>query len=144
MTEARAVYRQGEEAVFAVLVNFSRRLQELEAKLSMNSAHSSKPPSTDNKLTKSKTTHKMSTGSIYNFLSTHHQKLKIFEDDVKSILLQEELQELLHSDETGININTKLNWRSCISTLKKNNIAVLQGRRDTLNSKAYIPVRVGC
>ena len=54
MTEARAVYRQGEDAVVAVLVNFSRRLQELEAKLSMNSTHSSKPPLADNKLTKSK------------------------------------------------------------------------------------------
>ena len=52
MTEA--VYRQDEEAVFAVLVNFSRCLQELEAKLGMNSTHSSKPPSIDNKLTKNK------------------------------------------------------------------------------------------
>jgi len=56
MTEAqaRALYRQGEEAVVAVLVDFSRRLQELEAKLGTNSTNSSKPPSTDNKLTNKK------------------------------------------------------------------------------------------
>lgn len=234
--EARAVYRQGEDAVVAVLVNFGRRLQELEAKLGMNSSNSSKPPSTDNKLTKTKTkagsnskrkrgaqsghkgsnlkisetpditdillpsncsccntslqkiesskvekrqvydlpdikmqiteyqshskecpkcnvlnkplfpkgveaatqygnnlksfisycstyqmlpyeriseliedmtSHKMGTGTIYNFLNTHHERLEVFENNVKSVLLQEEL---LHSDETGININAKLGW----------------------------------
>ncbi len=50
--EARALYRQGEEAVVAVLVDFGRRLQELEARLGTNSTNSSKPPSSDNKLTK--------------------------------------------------------------------------------------------
>ena len=34
--------------------------------------------------------------------------------------------------------------RSYISTLKKNNISVLQGLRDALAGKAYIPVGVGC
>ncbi len=234
--EARAVYRQGEDAVVAVLVNFGRRLQELEVKLGMNSTNSSKPPSTDNKLTKNKskttstsknkrgaqvghkgsnlkisatpditnillpfecscchaslkdarsskiekrqvfdlpdikiqiteyqahtkecpkcnalnkplfpntlnatvqygdnlksfisycntyqmlpyeriaemiedlTSHKMGKGTIYNFLSTHHEKLEIFENEIKPILLKEDV---LHSDETGINVNAKLNW----------------------------------
>ena len=34
--------------------------------------------------------------------------------------------------------------RSYISTLKKNNIAVLQGLRDALSGNAYMPVGVGC
>ena len=34
--------------------------------------------------------------------------------------------------------------RSYISTLKKNNISVLQGLRDALVGKAYVPVGVGC
>lgn len=35
-------------------MEFDARLTRLEEKLAMNSANSSKPPSTDNKLTKSK------------------------------------------------------------------------------------------
>jgi transposase len=34
--------------------------------------------------------------------------------------------------------------RSYISTLKKNNVAVLKGMRDALNGNAYVPVGVGC
>jgi len=34
--------------------------------------------------------------------------------------------------------------RSYISTLKKNNIAVLQGLRDVLAGNAYVPIGVGC
>jgi len=34
--------------------------------------------------------------------------------------------------------------RSYISTLKKNNIAVLQGLRDALDGKSYVPIWIGC
>ena len=34
--------------------------------------------------------------------------------------------------------------RSYISTLKKNNVAVLQGLQSALDGKAYVPVVVGC
>ena len=34
--------------------------------------------------------------------------------------------------------------RSYISTLKKNNLPVLQGLKDALRGKAYIPCKVGC
>ena len=34
--------------------------------------------------------------------------------------------------------------RSYISTLKKNNISVLQGLQSALDGKAYVPVVVGC
>ena len=33
---------------------------------------------------------------------------------------------------------------SYISTLKKNNVAVLQGLQSALDGKAYVPVVVGC
>ena len=52
--EARAIYHQGEEAVVAKLMEFDARLKRLEDIINMNSHNSSKPPSTDNKLTKTK------------------------------------------------------------------------------------------
>ncbi len=53
------------------------------------------------------TSHKMSIGSIYNFLNTHYDKLEEFETTLKQSLLQEDV---LHSDETGVNIKAKLYW----------------------------------
>ncbi|MDD1422815.1 DUF6444 domain-containing protein [Dolichospermum sp. ST_sed1] len=52
--EARDIYHQGEEAVVSKFMEFDARLTKLEEKLAMNSANSSKPQSTDNKLTKNK------------------------------------------------------------------------------------------
>jgi len=53
------------------------------------------------------TSHKISTGVIYNFLNTHYEKLESFEDNLKKSLLKEEL---LQTDETGVNIKAKLHW----------------------------------
>ena len=53
------------------------------------------------------TSHKMSTGTIYNFLNTHYDNLEKFEYELKSSLIKEDV---LHSDETGINIQGKLHW----------------------------------
>ena len=234
--EARDIYHQGEEAVVAKFMEFDARLKRLEEKLNMNSTNSSKPPSTDNKLTKTKkpstsqskkkrgaqaghkgnnlkmvttpdkiqklfptecscckhslanssslkfekrqlfdlpdvkmevteyqahtvecsrchtlnkadfpdkintttqygdnlksfvsylnayqmlpyeriaeiiqdvTSHKISTGTIYNFLNTHYDNLEKFEDELRCSLLNEDV---LHSDETGVNIKAKLHW----------------------------------
>jgi hypothetical protein len=52
--EARDIYHQGEEAVVAKFMEFDARLKRLEEMIGMNSTNSSKPPSTDNKLTKTK------------------------------------------------------------------------------------------
>jgi len=234
--EARDIYHQGEEAVVAKFMEFDARLKRLEEIIGMNSTNSSKPPSTDNKLTKTKkpstsnskkkrgaqvghkgkslkivatpdttkvllptncsccdsplkninsskyekrqlfdlpdvkiqiteyqahslkckkcstlnkaefpnninattqygdnlkslvsylnayqmlpyerivetiqdlTSHKMSTGTIYNFLNTSYEKLENFENRLKQSLLKEKV---LHSDETGVNIRAKLHW----------------------------------
>jgi len=234
--EARDIYHQGEEAVVAKFMEFDARLKRLEEIIGMNSTNSSKPPSTDNKLTKIKkpstssskkkrgaqaghkgkslkivatpdtvkellpincsccdnslkntnsfkyekrqlfdlpdvkiqvteyqahsikckkcntlnkaefpdnikantqygenlrsfisylncyqmlpyerivetiedlTSHKISTGTIYNFLNTYYDKLDKFEITLKESLLKEEV---LNSDETGINIKAKLHW----------------------------------
>lgn len=234
--EARNIYHQGEEAVVAKFMEFDARLKRLEEIIGMNSTNSSKPPSTDNKLTKTKkpstsnskkkrgaqvghkgkslkmvatpdkievllptscsccdsslkninsskyekrqlfdlpdvkmqiteyqahslkckkcytlnkaefpdninattqygdnlksfisylnsyqmlpyeritetiqdlTSHKISTGTIYNFLNTHYDKLHKFETTLKESLKKEEV---LNSDETGVNIRAKLHW----------------------------------
>ena len=53
------------------------------------------------------TSHKMSVGSIYNFLNTHYDKLEEFETTLKQSLLKEDV---VNSDETGVNIKAKLHW----------------------------------
>ena len=53
------------------------------------------------------TSHKISIGTIYNFLNTHYDKLKKFETTLKQSLLKEDV---LHSDETGVNVKAKLHW----------------------------------
>ena len=52
--EARDIYNQGEEVVVAKFMEFDVKLKRLEEIIGMNSTNSSKPPSTDNKLTKTK------------------------------------------------------------------------------------------
>jgi transposase len=59
------------------------------------------------------TSHKISVGSVYNFLNETHSSLKKFQTQLKEQLLQEEV---LHSDETGININGKLHWIHVVSS----------------------------
>jgi transposase len=51
--------------------------------------------------------HKVSTGTIYNFLSEGYEKLEEFEEKVKDKLIQEEV---LNADETGVRVTSKLNW----------------------------------
>lgn len=51
--------------------------------------------------------HKISTGSIYNFLSENYDKLETFEERLKRELLKEEV---LHADETGVNVKGNLKW----------------------------------
>jgi transposase len=45
--EARTLYRQGEDAVVAILMDLFRRVQALEEQTAKNSGNSSKPPSSD-------------------------------------------------------------------------------------------------
>lgn len=59
------------------------------------------------------TSHKMSVGSIYNFLNTHYDKLQEFETTLKQSLLGEDV---LHSDETGVNVKAKLHGIHVAST----------------------------
>lgn len=51
--------------------------------------------------------HKISAGAIYNFLNEHHNNLESFQKDIREQLLKEDV---IHSDETGINIKAKLHW----------------------------------
>jgi len=51
--------------------------------------------------------HKISVGSIYNFLSENSDNLEAFEERLKRELLG---VEVLHADETGVNVKGKLKW----------------------------------
>jgi len=51
--------------------------------------------------------HKIATGTVYNFLNTYYDRLENFENDIKKKLLDEDV---INSDETGINIQGKLHW----------------------------------
>jgi len=51
-TEAEAIYDLGKEAVVKILLEMDVRIRRLEERLGMDSTNSSKPPSTDSKLTK--------------------------------------------------------------------------------------------
>ena len=59
------------------------------------------------------TSHKIGVGTIYNFLDRHYEKLENFERSIKQLLLKENV---LHSDETGINIRSKLHWIHVVSS----------------------------
>ena len=59
------------------------------------------------------TSHKISIGTIYNFLNTHYDKLEKFETTLKQSLLREDV---LHSDETGVNVKAKLHWIHVVSS----------------------------
>jgi len=54
----------------------------------------------------------ISSGSIYNFNKDVYERLEIFEEVVKSKLIE---SGLCHADETGININGKRRWLHCVS-----------------------------
>lgn len=56
----------------------------------------------------------ISTGTIFNFSKEAYCRLETFEWWVKQALLQEEV---IHTDETGININGKRLWLHCASSL---------------------------
>jgi len=51
------------------------------------------------------TSHKISIGTIYNFLNTHYDKLEKFETSTKPLLLK---KDVINSDETGVNVKAKL------------------------------------
>ena len=53
------------------------------------------------------TSHKIGVGTIYNFLNRYYEKLENFESSLKQSLLKEDI---LHGDETGVNIRSKLHW----------------------------------
>lgn len=58
------------------------------------------------------TGHKLSKGSLSNFQEKCHNKLEDYEEQVKKLLLS---CEVLHADETGINVNGKNHWVHVIS-----------------------------
>jgi len=63
------------------------------------------------------------------------------ERDLRMIKVKEKISGSFASFKGG-EIFTRI--RSYISTLKKNNIAVLQGLRDALNGRSFVPIAVRC
>jgi len=83
------------------------------------------------------TNHRISTGTVYNFLHIHYNQLKNFET-----ILQKELisKEILHSDETGINIKAKLHWIHVASSSKLTYYMLHTKRgKDAINDMNIIP-----
>jgi len=79
----------------------------LKSFVSYLNAHHMLPYERITELIEDMISHKISTGSIYNFLSESYDNLEVFEEELKKRLLQEEV---LHADETGINVQGKLKW----------------------------------
>ncbi|CAA6809171.1 MAG: Transposase [uncultured Sulfurovum sp.] len=59
------------------------------------------------------TSHKMSSGTIYNVLEDFYTKLKPFEEKTKEALLR---AEVIHVDETSTRVGSKLHWSHVVST----------------------------
>jgi len=79
----------------------------LKAWVSYLNAHHMLPYERITELIDDMLNHKISTGSIYNFLSQNYDNLEEFENELKKRLLQEEV---LHADETGVNVQGNLKW----------------------------------
>jgi transposase len=71
-------------------------------------------------LIKDLTSHKVSIGSIFNILNKTYSNLETFEKELKKELLKEEV---LHADETGVNVNGDLKW---IHTISSNTLTFYQ------------------
>jgi len=83
------------------------------------------------------TTHKISTGVIYNFLNTNYKQLEHFENELKHSLHKEAV---LHSDETGINIRAKLHWIHVASSSVMTYYMLHQKRgKDAMDDMNIIP-----
>ena len=59
------------------------------------------------------TSHKLSNGTIYNTLSSYHEKLESYEESIKELAHQEKV---LHCDETGVNVKGTLHWIHTVSS----------------------------
>jgi transposase len=56
--------------------------------------------------------HPIGEGTIFNILNRYYQKLETTEEKTKEVILA---SEVVHSDETGINVKGKLNWFHTVS-----------------------------
>ena len=56
--------------------------------------------------------HKISVGTVFNILNDTYENLYSFENSLKKRVLKEEV---LHSDETGVNVNGNLKWIHTVS-----------------------------
>lgn len=79
----------------------------LKAWVSYLNAHHMLPYERISEMIEDMVNHKISTGSIYNFLSQNYDNLESFEERLKRELLKEEV---LHADETGVNVKGNLKW----------------------------------
>ena len=59
------------------------------------------------------TAHKLSSGTIYNTLSSYHGKLESYEEQIKGLARKERV---LHCDETGVNVKGRLHWMHTVSS----------------------------
>lgn len=85
--------------------------------------------------------HKISTGSIYNFLFENYDNLESFEEKLKEELLQEEV---LHADETGVNVKGNLKWIHTASSNRAVHYAVHNKRgHEAMDAINILPLYQG-
>ena len=83
------------------------------------------------------TSHNISTGVIYNFLTSQYNSTEVFEDKLIKELIKEKV---LHSDETGVNVQGKLNWIHVISSSIMTYYMIHQKRgKEAMDSMGILP-----
>lgn len=81
--------------------------------------------------------HEISNGTIYNILQNCYDKLKHYEDTIKTAVLKEKV---IHCDETGVNVKGRLSWIHTVSSSFITYYRLHQKRgKETMDEMAILP-----
>ncbi|HHD75428.1 MAG TPA: hypothetical protein ENK95_01230 [Campylobacterales bacterium] len=170
MTEQEAIEfcKNDPESAAKIILMVERleaRIKELEDKLNMNSSNSSKPPSSDNKLTKKKASQKSSENKrgkpkqekgknlLDRLIKYQKETLRFIHDfrvpftnnlaerDLRMIKVKQKISGTFASFE-GAEFFCRI--KSFIATLKKNSLSVLDGLRDAFTLQPMRSLGWGC
>jgi len=87
------------------------------------------------------TSHKISSGTIYNILDKFYDKLEPYENSIKELLLK---SPVINVDETGTRVKDKLHWTHTVSTSAITYYMIHQKRGgEAINDMAILPFYKG-